>query len=230
MTASLPLRTAPRPDVAGGSTKDAAAARPTRLDAALRTLECPSELRAISAGAILFRQGDPVREMFLVQSGSLSLVRHTVEGVRLTLQQAGPGEMLAEASLFAERYHCEAVAGRPARVRVFGRRALLDAVDRDPGLARSLMAQLAGQVVALRTRLELRNVRSARERVRQHLSLAADQDRSVSTPGPLTEMAETLGLTPEALYRTLAALERDGEIVRHRDMIRIMPGLARDRP
>ena len=67
----------------------------------------------------------------------------------------------------------------------------------------------------LRTRIEQRNIRSARERVRHFLALNAGADgRTVALPGTLKELAAELGLTHEALYRTLAALERAGEIKR----------------
>ena len=60
-----------------------------------------------------------------------------------------------------------------------------------------------------------RNIRSARERVRHYLALNAGADgRSVALTGTLKEAAAELGLTHEAFYRTLAALERAGEIKR----------------
>jgi DNA-binding MarR family transcriptional regulator len=72
----------------------------------------------------------------------------------------------------------------------------------------------------LRTRLEQRNIRSARERVRHFLALNASADgRTVALAGALKEIAGELGLTHKALYRTVAALERAGEIKRMRGKI-----------
>lgn len=198
------------------------------LGALIGQLGADSVVLSLDTGAALFRQGDAVRELFVVESGRLCLQRHTVEGVRQTLQTADAGDMLAEASLFAEHYHCDAVAEAPSTVRAFARKTILDALETRPALARSVMAALAGQVIGLRTRLELRGIRSARERVWHHLALAADPDRTVALAGPLTDMAEHLGLTPEALYRTLARLEREGSIAREPGMIRIMRGGAPD--
>lgn len=190
--------------------------------ALLRDLVPATAFRTLDAESVLFRQGDAVREVFVVDEGRVRLQRHTVEGVRLTLQTAGAGALLATASLFADRYHCDAVADRPSRMEVFSRQTILDALSSRPDAARAVMAALAAQVIELRTRLELRNIRSARQRVWHHLALAADPDRRVATRGPLKQMADALGLTPEALYRTLAALERDGAIRRMPGMIRIM--------
>ncbi len=192
--------------------------------ALLQDLVPAAAVRTLDAESVLFRQGDSVHEVFVVDQGQVRLQRHTVEGVRLTLQTAGAGALLATASLFADRYHCDAVADMPSRIEVFSRQTVLDALSNRPDAARSVMAALAGQVIELRTRLELRNIRSARQRVWHYLALAADSDRRVATRGPLKQMAEALGLTPEALYRTLAALERDGVIHRMPGMIRIMRG------
>ncbi len=183
-------------------------------------------MRALDAGASLFRQGDTVREVFVVESGRVRLQRHTVEGVELTLQSAGADDLLAAASLYAERYHCDAVADQASRVAAFDRETVLDALANRPELARSVTASLATQVIELRTRLELRNIHSARERVWSYLALAADPDRRVAAPAPLKHMADLLGLAPETLYRTLAALERDGMIERAPGMIRIMSRAA----
>ena len=69
----------------------------------------------VTAGTTLFRAGDPVLSLFFVVSGALRLVRTLPHGFQLTLQRAGPGAILAEASLFAENYHCGAGVGRSSR-------------------------------------------------------------------------------------------------------------------
>jgi CRP-like cAMP-binding protein len=85
----------------------------------------------------------------------------------------------------------------------------------DPGMATTFMARLVRQVQALRSRLEIRNIRPAAERVRQYLLL-------LSRPGlativfdrPLKDVAAEIGLTHEAFYRALAVLANKGAIVR----------------
>ncbi|MEJ2376533.1 MAG: Crp/Fnr family transcriptional regulator [Pseudolabrys sp.] len=133
---------------------------------------------------------------------------------------AGPGETSAEASLFSPTYHCNAVAGTDAVVRVYPKQAVLTAFAKDPKAAQDFSATLARQVMSLRTRLAQRDIRSARERLRHFLRLnVGDDGRTVALSGTLKELAAELGLTHEALYRTLAALERAGEIRRTRGKI-----------
>ena len=75
------------------------------------------------------------------------------------------------------------------------------------------MARLAHQLQELRARMELRNIRSARERVLQYLRLRV-HNRSIAVEGRLQDIAAEIGITREALYRTLAALEAEGCLTR----------------
>jgi CRP/FNR family transcriptional regulator, dissimilatory nitrate respiration regulator len=178
-------------------------------------LGAPFSLRRLAAGESLFRQGDRVFAVFQVASGRMRLVRHTIDSHPVVLHDAKPGELFAEAALFADTYHCDAVAALASEVRVLERRQLLRAFRGDPEIAIRFMAELARQVQALRSGLALRSVRSARERVLQYLELHAEpDDRTVRLPGTLMELAAEIGLSHEALYRTLRGLERDGRIAR----------------
>jgi CRP-like cAMP-binding protein len=179
--------------------------------------------RKLKAGAALFRLGDKTTGLFEVIAGRVRLARVDRSGREITLHVAGPGETIAEASLFSPHYHCDAIASTNATVRVYPKRAVLAAFERDPKAAQAFSATLARQVMGLRTRIEQRNIRSARERVRHYLMLNASPDgRTVVLRGTLKDLAAELGLTHEALYRTLAALERVGAIKRNHKKITLL--------
>lgn len=174
-----------------------------------------STLRELAAGEFLFRQGGKAASIFEVEHGRLRLIRYTIDSHPVVLHTARKGELFAEAALFAATYRCDAVAGVASRVRVYSKRELLAAFRDDPETSERFMAMLAHQIHALRARLEERNIGSARERVLHHLALVAGKDgRTVRVDGTLMELAGEIGLSHEALYRTLAALEKSGAIVR----------------
>ncbi len=176
--------------------------------------------RRLKAGEALFRLGDKTAGFYEVIAGRVRLARVDAAGHEVVLHAASPGDVIAEASLFSPHYHCDAIAGSEAVVRMFPKREVLAAFDRDPKAAQAFAAMLARQVMKLRARIEQRNIRSARERLRHWLALNADDDgRTVTLRGTLKELAAELGLTHEALYRTLAALERSGEIKRGKGVI-----------
>jgi CRP-like cAMP-binding protein len=93
----------------------------------------------------------------------------------------------------------------------------------NPKVTQAFAAMLARQVMMLRTRLEQRNIHSARDRVRHYLTVNADADgRTVAISGTLKDVAVELGLTHESLYRTLAEMQAGGEIERRKGIIRLI--------
>ena len=171
--------------------------------------------RTLQSGQTLFRTGSRTKGLYELVSGNVRLVRVDSTGREAVLFVAAPGDTLAEASLFSARYHCDAIASTSAIVRLYPKLAILAEFQRDPEAAQAFMAMLARQVMSLRTRLQLMNIRSARDRVRDYMVLNAGPDgQTVSLPGTLKDLAADLGLTHEALYRTLAGMTSRGEIER----------------
>jgi len=186
------------------------------------SLEGASVTRTLVAGEYLFKQGDRAAAIYKVESGRLRLIRRTVDDHLVILHAARRGEFFAEASLFAEAYHCDAVAAAQSRVRVYAKSTVMDALRTDPALAEAFMARLARQLQELRARMELRNIRSARDRVLQYLRLCdGGHGRSIAIEGQLQDIAAEIGITREALYRTLAGLEAEGSLTRTETEIRL---------
>jgi hypothetical protein len=83
---------------------------------------------------------------------------------------------------------------------------MLAELERSPKFSQAFAAMLARQVMTLRTRLEQRNIQSARERVRHYLAVNADASgRNVKISGTLKDVAGELGLTLKpftTLWRT----------------------------
>ena len=178
--------------------------------------------RSLKPGQTLFYAGSRTAGLYQVVSGTVRLVRTDRSGREAVLQVASPGDTLAEASLFSSTYHCDAVATTQSIVRLYPKAVLLADLQRDPKIAKAFAAMLARQIMTLRTRLESRNIHSARDRVRHFLALNVGADgRTVALSGTLKGLAADLGLTHEALYRTLAGMEADGEITRKKGIIRI---------
>jgi CRP-like cAMP-binding protein len=187
------------------------------------TVRAAGTERALEAGQSLFRQGARTLGLYEVVRGKVRLARFDRSGREVVLYSASAGETIAEASLFSSTYHCEAVATTDAVVRLYPKALVLAELEGNPQAARAFMAMLARQVMNLRTSLEQRNIRSARERVRHYLAVNLSADgQTVSPPGSLKDLAARLGLTHEALYRTLADMQKDGEIERGEGKIRVL--------
>jgi CRP-like cAMP-binding protein len=155
----------------------------------------------LAAGDILFRAGDPVRSLFLVEAGAITLSRPLPHGAPLTLQHARAGAILAEASIFAESYHCEAMVTDDATVHVVPLQRLNAALLDQPDLSGAWIRYLAQEVQRTRAHAELLSLKTVSARVDAWLALT---DRPLPPHGKWHQLAAEIGVTPEALYRELA--------------------------
>jgi len=173
------------------------------------------ERRSLARNEVLFREGDMVKAIYFIESGVLRIERRTFDGRTLILGTTPANNFFVEAALFADIFHCDAVATEASRVRIYPKTAVLDALRSDPASGMTFLALMARQVIDLRQQMELMKVRSAKERVKLYLDFNTGPDGcTVTLPGQLQDVAGELGLTREAFYRTLASLERAGAIER----------------
>ena len=157
--------------------------------------------RDLRAGEWLFHRGDDVCSMFLVSSGTIELVRHSDEGKPAILQRAAAGSLLAEASAFSARYHCDAIAADASTVMEIPRRDFLALLENDRDFAKSWMAHLTSQVQAARLRSEILTLKTVRQRLFAWLTF---NDDKLPDKGNWRSLAFEIGVTPEALYREIA--------------------------
>src|SRR5882762_7445636 len=101
--------------------------------------------RAITLDAeqSLFRQGEAVRWFYRIVSGRVRLSRVLARGSEITLARAVGGEILAEASVFATHYHCDAIAETHSEVRRYAMGDVRALLKSEPGAAVAYSAHLA---------------------------------------------------------------------------------------
>lgn len=156
--------------------------------------------RALSREETLFLTGGPVQSMYLVLEGEVDLVRYTATGLRILLHRAGPGSVLAEASAYSDVYHCDGNAAEAARVRSVPVAQFRARLDGNLDLARVWAARLAHGLQGARMHAAIRSMRTVDERLEAWLA----GGRPLPPRGQWQSLADTLGVTREALYRELS--------------------------
>lgn len=158
--------------------------------------------RTLDAGETLFRRGDQVEWAFLISDGRLFLQRALQDGGVLTLHTANTGGLVAEASLFADRYHCDAVTDIATTVSMIPKAKLvahLENVASSDRLSIKAFVSTAREVQNLRTRIEVMRLRKVADRLDAYLELYGPPES-----GGWVRVADWIGVTPPALYRELA--------------------------
>jgi CRP-like cAMP-binding protein len=192
----------------------------------LTTLEkaTPGRTIAVAAGGNVFRQGEPVRFLYRVASGRVRLSRVLTRGAEIALARVSAGNLLAEASVFSSRYHCDAIAETPATLLRYAMRDVLAVLEAQPRMAMAFGAHLAHELMDLRATVEIRAIRRADERLLAWLQLrATGAPAAFDGSGAWPSVARQIGLTAESLYRALARLERSGKIRRRGGRVTLAP-------
>lgn len=179
-------------------------------------------VRRLAAGEALFHKGDSAFGIFRLIIGQIWLVRVTPEGIEVPMHRPRPGELFAEASLFSARYHCDAVALAESEVLLYPKAEIVQQLKKNEEEMWAFAGEMAQRLQGLRTQLEIRQIRSAPQRVLQSLQLRSDADGHWTPDGTLKQFAEEIGLSHEALYRALATLKKEGCIKRDNGQIRLV--------
>ncbi|MCD2366752.1 Crp/Fnr family transcriptional regulator [Sulfitobacter mediterraneus] len=153
----------------------------------------------------LFRQGTETTGLYIVLNGCVHLERVGPNGERFVIHRAMAGTSFAEASIFSEHYHCDALVIEAGKFVRIDKAAVLTAFA-DVDFARAYGRQAARQIQAHRQLLEIVGIRSAEERVMAGL-VAGLLD------GQVVDFAALLNLSHEATYRALRSLVRAGKVV-----------------
>lgn len=162
--------------------------------------------RTLARDESLFLTGAPVRSMFLVTEGQVDLIRHTQSGLRILLHRAEVGAVLAEASAYSDAYHCDGTAACPAQVRSIALPTFRARLDASPDWAKAWAARLAHGLQGSRLNAAIRSMRTVEERLEAWLA----GGKALPPKGQWSHLAETLGVTREALYRELSKRQDAG--------------------
>jgi CRP/FNR family transcriptional regulator, dissimilatory nitrate respiration regulator len=154
----------------------------------------------VEPGQSVFRQGNSVRSLFFVTAGTVDLVRHQASGAPLVIQRAGPGAILAEASLDSATYHCDAVALSKSCLWSVSKRELLRRMAKNPELALTFIRRLAHELQNARFHAELLSMKTVAARLDAWLGWRG----RLPPKGDWRGLAAELGVSPEALYREIA--------------------------
>jgi CRP/FNR family transcriptional regulator, dissimilatory nitrate respiration regulator len=166
-------------------------------------------------GELLFYQNDPSKAIFRVESGRIKLIHYTESGKTITHYSILPGEYFAEVALFNEVYVCSAIAEVPSRIISFPKQLFLSVLEQDFSLAKAFTEQLARRLHYTTLLLELRGMRSARDRVLHYLRvITPPKENNLYLDRPLKDIANDIGLSPEAFSRTLTQMQGEGLFTR----------------
>ena len=161
--------------------------------------------RQLQKGDCVFRQHDPADAIYLLISGRVQLQRTLENGFLVVVHQAQSNESFAEAALFSDTYHCDAVCISAVSLIQISKVDVLQHMKSSPDFSFQLIETLSKQVQHYRQRLQIASINSAEERILAAMNTDLPFEK-------ITDLAASIGLTHEATYRALSRLTKQDHI------------------
>jgi len=202
--------------------------------ALLEELARHAAVRRVSAGQVLFVQGDPSDHLVYVRSGRLRVLVTSDRGDELALAVLGPGETLGELSVIDELPRSATVQAVDPCVLIFlPARQVRAVLSQSPAALFSVARQLAGQVRRLTGSAAdlvfLDLPRRLAKLVVSHAKPARDGAKVADLGTSQSGLAAQLGTTRQSVNRALGQLSARGwiEVDGSRVTVRDEPALRR---
>lgn len=191
-------------------------------DAAIAELAAAARVSEVPRGATLATEGEPATEFGLVVSGKVRTFYLGADGRQITFETMESGDPIAAvAALAGGRYPANIEASTPATVAFMDARDLFALLEREPQVARTLIADLAGRVVNFTSVVQTLALDIPGRLARYLFQRALKVGKSTSTGLQVdlgmkkAELARSLGTVPETLSRAFAKLKDDNIIEVH---------------
>lgn len=183
-------------------------------DETARGIRMRVQPRRIEADAAVIRQGDDVREAFLMWLGRARATHTTEDGRAVTLRDFAPGEFFGALGGAIETAEAEVATLEETRLAVFLALDFMCLAERHGCVGLALSRVLMRQLKAATDQMVARTTLTAFGRVYQRLlELAGPGDRIEPAP-VLAHLAEEVHTTRETASRAVHALERRGIVKR----------------
>ncbi|MBB5538252.1 Crp/Fnr family transcriptional regulator [Rhizobium giardinii] len=170
-------------------------------DLVARLNSISASTKSFDQGGSVFHQGDPIHSLYVVMSGTVHLVRHQADGAATVLQRCTAGHILAEASVYSDTYHCDAVSVSSVTVSIVPVAEIKRLLATDIAFTTLWAVHLARELQATRKRAEIVSLRTVKARLDAWL---AWNEGVLPPKGAWKQLADDIGISSEALYREVA--------------------------
>lgn len=196
-------------------------------DEAVARLARAATVQEAPRGTSLATEGEAAGRIGVVVSGKVRVFHSAADGRSVTLETAESGQAFAAiAALAGARHPANADAATQATIAWIRREELLELLEQEPAIARTLVADLSKRLVNLTNVVQTLSLdvpaRLARYLFQRALATGEATPEGLRVPLGMAkvELASALGTVPETLSRALARLRDDGVLdVRGREVV-----------
>ena len=179
--------------------------------------------RSFHAGEVLYREGDPGTEAYLLEEGRVRLIKR-VRGAERSLMVLKAGDLLGESALILGAPRSStAIALAAGTALVLGQETLQNLLEHNPSVAARLVQQLVRRLRDAEDQIEIMMLADTQSKVVSALLKLAQQARDATTSGPGAsfaispmELSTRIGLDVDTVKRAVQQL-REGQYIKVSD-------------
>jgi CRP-like cAMP-binding protein len=190
----------------------------------LAALAKACRMRRLPKGSIVFFQSDPGDMLYLVLSGSVSILINSPDGRELVINEARPGDYFGEISIITgEPRSASAITREKSELIAIPAQAFLQVLDNQPHVVRLLLEITAQRLSASRARESALAFLDAAGRIVRIL-LQLDQENIEKGYMILSqdELAQRTGLARQTVGKILGRWRRAGWLLTGRGRIMLL--------
>lgn len=180
--------------------------------------------KEIPKGTVLFREGDPGKEMFVLQSGKVAISKK-VRDVEKVLAILGPGEFFGEMAIISNKpRNATATVAEDAKVLVIDPKTFEGMIRGNSEIAVRMIKKLSDRLSEADAQIEnLLHSDPASRVVHQIIQACQSRGRpmeeGIEIEFPIREMPRLIGMGEPAIRLMLNKLERAGLVERSGDRL-----------
>lgn len=197
----------------------------------IASIAARSKLKDYGKGDYLCHEGETASSLFLIHTGKVKLVQHTILGRDVLLDIATAGELIMLEPLFnGSEYPVSAVATEPVNVIQVEKRAFRLLLDKYPELTKKCLQELAQRLTNLTTQISELTIGKVDYRIANMILKLGDKLGQPDLKGRVRldvalsrqDIADFTGTTIETAIRTMSRLVKAKVVESTKDSITIL--------
>ncbi len=176
----------------------------------------PHHIQCYDKGETIFHLMEDANRIGIILEGRVQAQKPFPNGSQINVSVRYPGEMIGAAAVFSrsQKFPCDVVSLEPVTIMMFRRDDILLLLQKDLGIMKNFMAELATAAAMLQQRVELLSYSGIAQKAAFYLLIQARQSgqKAIRIPDSISNWAMVMNVSRSSLHRELKKMETDGVI------------------
>ena len=176
----------------------------------------PHHIQCYDKGETIFHLMEDANRIGIILEGRVQAQKPFPNGRQINVSVRNPGEVIGAAAVFSrsQKYPCDVVSLEPVTIMLFRREDIILLLQKDQGIMKNCITELATATYMLQQRVELLSYSGIAQKAAFYLLIQACQSgqKVIRIPDSVSNWAMVMNVSRSSLHRELKKMETDGVI------------------